>query len=477
MKKCFLENLPKSGKGINWKKSIGRDIDFIYEDIKGVLTIINYKQGKVQVKYNGQESDFVGTDIIKNCNLGNIIGKIIKDYRFEIGDIVNNKKILEQIVISNKRGKVKGYKIQCLNCKHIYDIEENKLVNSNNKCRACCNYNKKVAKGINDIATTDPWMIPFFKNKEDAYNYISDSGKFIYMICPYCGEEKLYKINKLKRFHKLPCTCSDNISFPEKFMINLLKQINIDFIWQYTKKHSNWCEEYKYDFYFEINKEKYIIEVHGDQHYNERGFNNYTSNQKENDQYKYELAIFNGIKPENYIIIDFRESTLEWGKEHILNSRLSEIFDLSKINWEECEEYALKNIIKEVCDYWRSIKNINPLFSTKELKEEFQLDRTTLSKYLKIGNERGWCIYNIQKEIENGHIKQRKTGSVYLYEAYTKEGKIIIKGYLIDIINYFKSNLGIDLKSTSIQRVCRGERKHYKGFIFKYVKIIETCND
>ena len=53
----------------------------------------------------------------------------------------------------------------------------------------CCS-GKKVVKGINDIATTDPWMIPYFKNEEDVYTHSSCSGKVADVICPICNKEK-----------------------------------------------------------------------------------------------------------------------------------------------------------------------------------------------------------------------------------------------------------------------------------------------
>ena len=54
-------------------------------------------------------------------------------------------------------------------------------------------------------------------------------------------------------------------------MSNVLNYLNIDFKTQVSKNTFNWCKNYRYDFYFELNNEKYIIETHGGQHY-EEGF-------------------------------------------------------------------------------------------------------------------------------------------------------------------------------------------------------------
>ena len=152
--------------------------------------------------------------------------------------------------------------------------------------------------------------------------------------------KKYYKISSLNTYHSIGCNCEDNISFSEKFIFKILKDINLDFTWHYSKSDCNWLKNNNktYDFYFKLNDEEYIIESHGLQHYEYQGRGRTLEEEQTNDQYKYNLAIQNGIKSENYIVIDFRYSTLEWGKEHVLNSRLNEIFDLSNI----CKDIGLE---------------------------------------------------------------------------------------------------------------------------------------
>ena len=38
-------------------------------------------------------------------------------------------------------------------------------------------------------------------------------------------------------------------------------QLNIDFIKEYSKTNDMWCSKYRYDFYFKLNNEKYIVET------------------------------------------------------------------------------------------------------------------------------------------------------------------------------------------------------------------------
>ena len=178
-------------------------------------------------------------------------------------------------------------------------------------------------------------------------------------------------------------------------MFDVLKQLNINLIFQLSKKHLKWCKNYKYDFYFKLDSEEYIVETHGIQHYINSRRGRSLKEEQENDKYKYELAISNGIKPENYIVIDCRKSESEWIKNSILNSRLNEIFNLNNIKWIECEEYALKNIVKEVCDYY------NKDYSIEEIEDITKINKQTIYNHLRKGAKIGICKYKIRKRKGN----------------------------------------------------------------------------
>ena len=77
------------------------------------------------------------------------------------------------------------------------------------------------------------------------------------------------------------------------------------------------------------------METHGKQHYEDgfKGCGGRTlEEEQQNDKNKYELAIKNGIKQQNYIVIDCSKSDLEFIKNNIINSRLNELFNLNKNN-------------------------------------------------------------------------------------------------------------------------------------------------
>ena len=158
-----------------------------------------------------------------------------------------------------------------------------------NTCCPCCK-NKQVISGINDIPTTEPWMVKYFPGGYDeAKNYTSGSEYMFFPICPDCGEQSKVKVitYNLKRQRTITCTCKDSFSYPEKFMYKLLEQLNVKFIYQLTKQTLKWVSSYRYDFYLpELN---IIIETHGSQHYN-------IENVIQNDCDKKKLANINGVK-------------------------------------------------------------------------------------------------------------------------------------------------------------------------------------
>ena len=325
------------------------------------------------------------------------------------------------------------------------------------RCPYCCN--KKVLKGYNDIATTDPWMVKYFKDKEDAYTHTCCSGDKVIMVCPNCKHEKRVVISSVHSNKSIGCPyCREGVSFSEKTVMSLLDQLNINYFREYSPV---WCNNRRYDFYFEYNDNKYIIETHGSQHYIEHSFcglgGRTLEEERINDIYKKELALQNGI--DYYIVLDCRESNIEFIKASILSSELSYIFNLSNIDWLECEKFALGNMCKQVCEYWN---NKEEWETTKDLAKIFKMDRNSISSYLKKGQKIGWCLYNPEEELNKGRKKNSLTKKVEVYKNDTLLG-------VYDNPNQVCENIdNIDIYG--IYRVCSGRQKTHKGYTFKYVE-------
>lgn len=281
----------------------------------------------------------------------------------------------------------------------IKDVTKGKIIFDNNiKIQGGLyglRYNYSIIKNFNFSNLTKD-IYKYIKNDEDKCRYIK-SNETIEVICPDCNFVKKNTFANLK-YNKFSCdNCSDGISFPEKFVNNLLNQLNIEYKKQFMFKDFG----YMYDFYLpEYNT---IIEVHGEQHYEEcTGFKKWKSYEEEheNDLRKYDLAVLNGYEyNKNFFIIDARESTLEWMKDKILECKLSEVFNLSQVNWCQCLEYASSSIQHEIWDYWRiHVNENNECISLEDIGKIFHFDRGTISRYLKNGTLCGKCYYNSQEQ-------------------------------------------------------------------------------
>jgi len=470
MRETFLENLPrlKSSKLINWKESIGFIILFEYDNIKGELKIIKYDANSHSVTIKYLEEIFViNSCSLLNCNLGKVVGVYTKNFKIKIGTTLKNgKKDLvitnrEHRDIINKYGISKGwkyYKYTCNKCGWTEGwIEERNLLNDIG-C-SCCR-GLTVVKGINDVATTKPWMIKYFKNIEDVYTHTYSSTEKVIMKCPYCGREKKISIYVLNS-DKLSCICSDKNSYPQKFVCNMLEQLKVIFETEYSP---NWCKydvenklkQGRYDFYIEVGEKKYIIESDGEQHKNEGSkSSNWKSLeiQQNIDNYKDKLAIENKIK---VIRINCEESNLEFIKDNILKSKLVKIFDLTKINWNKCEEFALSNRVKEACDLWN-----NDIKDTFKISKQMHLCRATIIKYLKKGSNLGWCNYNSKEEMI-------KVGKLFGKSILcTTTGRIFESASECSRVS--EDIFGITLYTSNISSVCRGENTNTKGYHFKFI--------
>ena len=294
---------------------------------------------------------------------------------------------------------------------HNYDREGNKIgyiITCNNfynkhRCGYCkrtklIHWKDSLAYNYPNIAK----MIAIPKNNltfEDCYEIACKSHKKFYFQCLDCNKISNKKIILQHVINqKYSCEiCSDGISIPEKFIINILKQLDVRFITQLNKTDFNWCNEYRYDFY--LFKYNTIIEAHGIQHYEECNLTKRTLEQEQwNDLFKYKCAK-NHVN--NYIVIDCRYSTLEWLKENIIKE-LNEYFDLSNINWELAWEESQKSNCIKVWELWNS-----GLHDTTEIGKILNIDRGTVVAYLKRGVECEKCDYSIEESKKNGHLKKK----------------------------------------------------------------------
>ena len=270
----------------------------------------------------------------------------------------------------------------------------------------------------------------------------------------------MMQIDSIKRRGTIACICGDGISYPEKFISEMLNQLNIDYICQLSKRNFNWCKDYRYDFY--LPTYNIIIEANGRQHYKDCKWTK-VKNVQINDTYKKELANKNNIS--KYITIDCRYSELDWVKESVFKSDISKLFDVSIVDWKRCEEFALNNKVKEVCDYWNSKKDSETI---KDLAKVFNLSDVTIRKYLNNGNKINWCNYDGKLEMIKSGKSRVEVGRKKV-EVFKENTYLGIFESCTELSEKSKDIFGIKLNLTNISQVCTGYRKSHKGFTFKYI--------
>ena len=351
-----------------------KDIDVQFED--GIIvynrSYSNFIKGKVKHPIRYEESFAYHIEVELGLNLDDIWNWDKNEVNpYEIYK-QSNKKVwlycLEHDYHNyNREGNKIGYQITC---NHFYN---------NRRCSYC-------HKGISEIHWKDSLaynypkiaeMIAIKENNltfDDCYKIACTSGNY-YCKCLDCGSitDKKIRLGNII-FQGFSCKiCSDGISISEKFMANILKQLDEDFITQLNKSDFKWCENFRYDFY--LPRYNMIIETHGEQHYIENITNNWKTLEQEqmNDLFKYKCAK-NHV--DNYIIIDCRYSTLEWIRENIIKE-LGNHFNLSNINWEKVWEKSQKS---KCIETWELYDNG---YSVKDIAIELNLCETCVRNYIK----------------------------------------------------------------------------------------------
>jgi predicted RNA-binding Zn-ribbon protein involved in translation (DUF1610 family) len=455
-----LSNLSMRGKRVWWEKSIGKTIEFQYNDIRSTILISEYYNNqKVYIDINGYVSHYlVNTGSIINVRLGNILkAKQYAKFIYNIGDIINDHLLITNRYRDDKNRKTYGYK--CLIDGYCGIKTEQEFKNHKN-CPVCVG--RITLSGYNDIATTHPKFVKYFKNLDDTLKYSIRSGKKAWFKCPDCGYEKYTEIfNAFRNGDRYSCSkCGDNISYANKFIYSFLKQIQNknDFsfepekTFEWSKKINGTRPRRIYDFYLIYNTD-IIIEAHGAQHYEDGGFEycggRTLVEEQANDLFKYNLAIQNGIKPENYVVIDCRKSDKIFIKNSIMSSILPNIFNFSEndIDWNECDKYACSNLIKIACNLWNG-----GIHNASEIARIMNKASCTVSAYLSKGHNLGWVEYEPKMKMP---VLCLDNGYVFPYSTICS--------------NYSESLFGIFInKKCIINNLC-GVNASTHGFHFKHI--------
>ena len=308
------------------------------------------------------------------------------DYKLNI-DIHGTVISPEDVSYGSKGFNRKGYWFKCLDHpEHGSELKSIANFTSNVgsiKCTKC----KKVA-------ITHPHLVNYLVNKEDSYKYSAHSNVKIPMRCPDCGHKKKRSMCELSSQGFACECCGDGKSYSNKFLFNFLKQLcNLNIINDFgIEKKFDWLiYEFKnklrkgsLDGYFEINGNKYGIEMDGGWHKKD---NNMSGQTKEESQYidseKDKICRKNFVE---IIRIDCIKSEWQYIKNGIMDELSSILnFKESDINWLKCHEAGLSNLVKNCCELWNS-----GIKSKLKIGFELKLHNSTISRYLKQGSFLGW---------------------------------------------------------------------------------------
>lgn len=290
-------------------------------------------------------------------------------------------------IISKSECRIQKDHIDLYCLKHNYDFNTTleKAIHHKYICKYCDkDHQQELKKQKNNLWNSNPNIAQLLANPKDAIGLCPHSHEKRWFICPNC-KTRLYKSITNVSLNGLCCNiCSDGFTYPNKLIFSILNSLNIIFEPEFCPSWSNYR---RYDFYFVYKNQQIIIEIDGGLGHGNRVMNNSKYSIEETYQIdieKDELAKQYGIK---VIRIDAKESTIEYIKENLLKSELSNILPLNKVDWEQCETRARGSLLLKICEYY----NKYPFLSYKQLSEVFFIKEDTLRKYLRIGAEKGLC--------------------------------------------------------------------------------------
>ena len=404
-------------------------------------------------------------------------GVCVEDFNNEHWEFVRNLTKFEQ-ENRGKRGSAGAYGFYgCKHCGKILHRQKqafkNKLFICPNECNGVKYGNGAVVlKGINDLATTYPRLVKYLTDRGDGYKYTAHSMQKAWVKCPECKSVKKMIIDNLTKRGFSCSICSDGVSYPEKFVGGLLKQLGVEF----KKEISLDGGKTRYDFY--LPDHNCIIETHGIQHYEQtrRKGARTVEEEQTNDRYKYELAMQNKI--EHYISLDARESNLEWMMQSILNSCLPVLLNIeeTEIDWNDIANNCEISMVKEVCNYFNEFGG-----TTTSIAKIFNIHPTTVWNYLTRGTQLGWCDYTDDIKKQNQREANRQTGlnsGKKVRGTHLKTNKISTFTSATEASKWlFQHGLTLSKRAyTNISACCLGKRKSAYGYKWEYIDDIEEIN-
>lgn len=469
--KVFIDDLPRWEGGtwrdhgvtgtVNWKKSVGEKVHFVYNDIEGNIDIVGYNPDNrnVIVKYNDNIPFEMTAASFRQCRLGGLL-KNEKEYKYDETDLrrvdlrglprswngIDWKESIGEkfeyfydgtsgfIEILDYKMKNQRLNLKCNN--KLFELATTDILS----CKignVIGKWNTDHLYKIGDILHTNHCIIEIvecFRKYEKSHK---GNMKWYKYKCTGCGwEGGEIRENDLKTKKKGSCPkCGDGNSYPNKIGFNILEQLEVIFKCEYSP---DWIKPKRYDFYFILHNKEYIVEMDGGFHNKHNYMNGQTADEINRlDNHKEKLANQHGIK---VIRIDCRKSELDYIKNNTIDSLLSSLFNLDKINWQECHKYASTSRIYKVAEIYNSNKKLTP----KDISVIMNVSSVSARKYLRIAHELNLCDFTFNKgSSKRIKVKYNDSTTIYNSSAELSKASLDVYGFFIHrstVSNVLKDN-------------------------------------
>lgn len=229
-------------------------------------------------------------------------------------------------------GSKSNVALKCIECNNVWNLSHayEALFNRGNGCPYC--NGEIIKKGFNSLGDLRPDLIPFFIDKELPYTLFPYSHKKVELKCPNCGETRLMEVCALTNYGFNCQICGSAVSLPNRvirsIIINNKNEID-DYSFEYGKTI---LDGQALDVYFVKNGIKYAIEMQGRQHDKSATKSFYRDTEYDIDYYdelkRQKLKELGVIEIE----IECNKTNMEYIKQKILDSKLSDILNLSNID-------------------------------------------------------------------------------------------------------------------------------------------------
>lgn len=247
---------------------------------------------------------------------------------------------------------------------------------------------QQVLKGYNDLWTTNPDVAKMLKDPSAGYSLSRGSKQKTEWLCPDCGTVKISTPKQVVNFGLACPTCSDKISYPNKFIVSLLSQVDVE---TFSPEWSpEWIGQYSYDVYFISSGNEYIVEMdggigHGNIDFKTKG--------RDVEGLKRDIVKDNAAKQHGITLIRIdcnytkTQERLEYVKQSILNSELNKILDLSCVDWNRCNQYATKSL------HMKAARLYDNGLSIREISKKLYVSYDSVYQWLKRLAKEGLCSY------------------------------------------------------------------------------------